>query len=103
MQLHDDKLGKLLTQLTKFQDRRKVTRRELEKLGVSLAHCLKVIRGGRTFSRHIYDMLGKVRKPFFKIRLSRGFQEYVSWWINLAQGFNGKTKILGKFANLQGV
>ena len=43
MQMLDEKLGKLLTQLTKFKDRRKVTRRELEKLGGSLAHCSKVI------------------------------------------------------------
>ena len=45
-----DKLLKLREKLQGFMGIRKATRKELEKLGGLLAHCAKVVQGGRTFS-----------------------------------------------------
>ena len=96
--LPQDKLEKLLRILTVFQGRKKATRREMESLGGLLAHCSKVVKGGRTFCRRIYDCINTVREPYFKIRLSGGFREDIDWWCQFASRFNGSAKILGKFA-----
>ena len=56
---------------------------------------------GATFSRRMYDLMGKVDKPHYKIRLSQGFHEDIQWWIQFAATFNGKAKILGTFVPIQ--
>ena len=98
MSLPQDKLDKLVAILRHFKGRRKATRRDLERLGGLLAHCSKVIRGGRTFCRRIYDSMSSVREPYFKVRLGSGFREDIAWWCDFAATFNGKAKILGRFA-----
>lgn len=98
MSLPQDKLQKLMKTLEILGDRRKATRHEIECLGGLLAHCSKVIKGGRTFCRRIYNSMEGVREPHFKIRLTKGFREDVTWWRNFAAEFNGKAKILGRFA-----
>ena len=96
--LPEDKLCKLLLILRNLQGRRKASRLELERLGGLLAHCAKVIRGGRTFSRRIYDLMGSVRERHYKVRLNEGLREDIAWWLGFARKFNGSASILGKFA-----
>ena len=98
MRLPEDKLRKLVTILEKVRSKRKVSRRELERLGGLLAHCSKVVRGGRTFCRRIYDAIASVREPHFMVRLNRGFREDLEWWRVFSASFNGRARILGKFA-----
>ena len=98
MSLPGDKLQKLVQVLDLTRGRKKLTRRELERLGGYLAHCSKVIKGGRTFCRRIYDAMGTVREPYFKVRIDAGFREDILWWYNFASRFNGKARILGRFA-----
>ena len=98
MRLPEDKLGRLRSILRELGNRRKMSRREMERLGGLLAHCSKVVRGGRTFCRRIYDSICSVREPHFMIRLNKGFREDLAWWEKFAAGFNGKARILGKFA-----
>ena len=98
-----DKMEKLLGILGKFQGKRKATRKELERLGGLLAHCAKVIRGGRTFSRRVYDLIASLREPFYSVRLNAGFREDICWWREFAVGFNGKASMLGKFATIYSV
>ena len=73
LRLPEDKLKKMLDSLQILEGRKKVTRRELERVAGLLAHCSKVIRGGRTFTRRIYDVIGRIREPFYKVRLSDHF------------------------------
>ena len=98
MSLPEDKLLKLIQVLDVTRDRKKLSRRELERLGGYLAHCSKVVKGGRTFCRRIYDAMGTVREPYFKVRIDKGFREDIRWWYGFASQFNGKAKILGRFA-----
>ena len=71
----------------------------MERLGGLLAHFAKVIRGGgRTFSRRIYDLIGTLREPFYKARLNGRFRADIRWWDHFADRFNGKAKMLGRFA-----
>ena len=98
MSLPEDKLQKLIQVLDTTRGRRKLSRRELERLGGYLAHCSKVVKGGRTFCRRIYDAMGSVREPYFKVRIDKGFREDIQWWYSFASQFNGKARILGRFA-----
>ena len=98
MRLPEDKLAKLMLTLDSMKGRSKTTRRELERLGGILAHCSKVVRGGRTFCRRIYDAINSIREPHHKVRLAAGLREDVDWWCGFAACFNGKAKILGCFA-----
>ena len=93
-----DKLEKLKVQLRQFLGRRKATKRELERLAGILAHCCKVIHGGRTFSRRVYDLINSVSKPNFKIRLNSEFRLDLNWWLEFASQFNGRAKVI-KSAN----
>lgn len=93
-----DKLKKLQCVLGWFQDRRRATKKQLERLGGLLAHCAKVIRGGRTFCRRIYDLMATLSKPFYKARLTGSFREDIRWWRDFAEIFNGKAGMIGKFS-----
>ena len=92
--LPEDKLIKLQDVLGRFEGRRRATRRELERLGGLLAHCAKVVRGGRTFSRRVYDIIAQLRKPYYSARLNVGFKEDVGWWRKFVGRFNGKAGIV---------
>ena len=94
MFLPEDKLQKLHELLLWFKFSRKASKKDLEKLGGLLAHCSKVVCGGITFSCRVYDLLGKVKFPYYKVRLSRGLQEDIAWWEQFACRFNGKATIL---------
>ena len=103
LSLPSDKLEKLLILLADFKGKRKARRLELERLAGIMAHCAKVVRGGRTFSRRIYDLIGGVREPYYKTRLNAGFRRDIDWWSKFASTFNGKAAMLGKFAQTLGV
>ena len=81
MRLPEDKLAKLMLTLDSIKGCRKTTRRELEQLGGILAHCSKVVKGGRTFCPQIYDAINSVREPHYKVRLAAGLREGVDWWL----------------------
>ena len=89
-----DKLEKLVVQLKLYMKRRKATRLELEGLGGVLAHCCKVVHGGRTFSRRVYDLIASAKKASHKVRLNEEFRKDLAWWLEFAAKFNGKAKII---------
>ena len=62
LQLPNDKLLKLVSQLKMYLRKRKATRLELEGLRGVLAHCCKVMHGGRAFSRRVYDLIASAKK-----------------------------------------
>ena len=103
LSLPEDKLYKLRKLLEWFVGRKRVTKKDLERLGGLLAHCSKVVKGGRTFSRRIYDLMGPIRKPYFKTRLNKGVREDLAWWRDFSHTFNGKASIIGKFVATKAV
>ena len=94
LRLPEDKMVKLKLVLRSFVHKRKATRRELEQLGGILAHCCKVVRGGRTFSRRVYSLIASVKKATHRVRLNQEFKADVLWWIEFSSMFNGKAKII---------
>ena len=69
----------MLDSLHLLKGRRRASRKELEKVAGLLAHCAKVERGGRTFTRRIYDVIGRLRESYYKARLSAGMKEDLEW------------------------
>ena len=94
LRLPQDKLEKLHNQLESFIRRRKASKSELEGLGGILAHCCKVVKGGRTFSRRVYDLISSVRRNHHKVRLNEEFRLDLKWWLKFAAVFNGKARII---------
>ena len=94
LRLPVDKLEKLVNQLKLYLKRKKATRLELEGLGGVLAHCCKVVHGGRTFSRRVYDLIASAKKAAHKVRLNDEFRKDLCWWLEFASKFNGKAKII---------
>ena len=81
-----------------FRFKKKASKKELHRLEGLLSHCTKVMRGGRTFSRRVYILMAKVKKPFDKIRLSKGFREDMYWWQKYAQTLMAKPS-----SNIRGI
>ena len=83
------KMHKLHTELEFFKNRTRATKTQLQRLCGVLAHCSKVIRGGRTFSRRIIDLLSGLPDGNPRITLSSEFRLDLLWWIEFSKEFNG--------------
>ena len=94
LRLPADKLAKLQTLLKCFMGRQKASKHELESLAGVLTHCCKVIHGGQTFLRRVYNLVASVKKGSHKIRLNEEFRLDLKWWIEFAGTFNDKAKII---------
>ena len=94
LSLPDDKLVKLRKELDFFVDRTRATKKQIQRLCGILAHGAKVIRGGRTFSRRIIDLLSGLGEGNPRIRLSEEFILDLQWWREFAAEFNGQEYII---------
>lgn len=84
------KLQELHAELEFFSGKKRATLKQIQRLCGTLAHCSKVIKGGRTFSHRIIELLKGWHPGVKRIRLSDQFQYDISWWKNFAAIFNGK-------------
>ena len=94
LRLPRDKLVKLKLLLNSFMRKKKATKLELQSLGGILAHCCKVVHGGRTFSRRVYDLIASIKRNHHKVRLTNEFRLDLSWWLEFVAIFNGGARII---------
>ena len=94
LSLPDDKLDKLHHELEYFKDKKRATKRQLQRLCGIVAHATKVVRGGRIFSRRLIAMLKGMREGNPRVRLNDEFHEDLKWWLSFAKYFNGKEHII---------
>ena len=66
LRLPEDKLCRVKKLVNKFAVLKKSTKDKIDELAGLLAHCSKVVRGGRTFCRRIYDLSASVRNRYAK-------------------------------------
>ena len=92
--LPEYKLCKLHHELSFFKGRDRATKRQLQRLCGTLAHCSKVVRGGRTFSRRIIDLLCALPDGNPRISLSNEFKLDLQWWTDFAETFNGTACVI---------
>lgn len=91
-----EKMTKLHKELEFFQGKHRATKKQIQKLCGILSHCSKVVKGGRTFSRRIIDLLKGLPQGNKRIRLSSEFQKDILWWQEFSTVFNG-SNLMTKF------
>ena len=87
------KLTRVKELVKSFAKARYSTKERIDELAGLLAHCSKVVRGGRTFCRRIYDLSSSVRNRYARLTLSEAFREDIRWWRDFMPKFNGKAKL----------
>ena len=86
--LPSDKLVKLHTELSFWENKRTSTKLQMQRLCGVLNFCCKVIRGGRVHMFHMIRLL-KLFNDQRRISLPSSFHEDISWWKSFAIIFNG--------------
>lgn len=89
-----DKMAKMQKELEYFADKTRATKKQIQRLWGVLAHCSKVVKGGRTFSHRLIAMLKGWPTGKKRIRLSREFSYDLAWWRDFSKVFNGKNMMI---------
>ncbi len=92
LRLPADKLERLTLLLHEWAFKRSCLQKELESLIGLLNHACKVIRPGRSFLRRMLDLLHATCHPprgVVPIRLNKGFQSDLAWWLTFTEAWNG--------------
>ena len=87
-------MSKLHSELDFFNGCVRTTKHQIQWLCGILEHCSKVIRGRRTFSRRIIDILSDLPNGNPWITLSSEFKLDLDWWKTFAVSFNGVAAII---------
>lgn len=80
MSLQDRKLERLSQEIEFFKGRSRATIRQLRRLCGIMSYASRVVRGGRTFSRRVIDLLKNLPVGATRIRLSAQFRADLEWW-----------------------
>lgn len=90
------KLDKLKRSLQDLLTRKKENIRTLESVIGLMAFCARARPSARAFLRRFYDLLSsvKVRKPFYKIRITEELKYDITVWLQFLEDFNGECYIL---------
>ena len=92
--LPEGKLTKLRGLLVDFSKKDRCTRKELEVLAGHLAHASMVVRGGRTFSRRVINMVKYLSDDVKVCVVPDWLRDDIHWWISFVDIFNGKARMI---------
>jgi hypothetical protein len=89
--LSSDRLKQLQSQAEHWATRSSCTRRELQSWVGLLSFAAKVVRPGRTFTRHAFSLLSATHhlRKSARISLSPGFTSDMRWWRDFLPRWNG--------------
>lgn len=88
------KVEKMLELVKRFQRKKVVSKKDIQRLTGLLAHCATVVKGGRTFCRRLYDLEKEANRKNSKVvGLTPEAAEDLVWWEKFATMFNGKSTI----------
>ena len=88
------KVSKLKDMITAVLARGRSSKKEFECLGGLVSYCSYVVRGGRTFSRCIFDLAASYSCASKTIPLDNVIIEDLKWWLALCDVFNGRACII---------
>lgn len=94
MSLPDTKLQKLTSELKFFYNRDRATVKQLRRLCGILSYASHVVRGRRTFSRRVIDLLKDLPPDAKRVRLTSQFRRDIAWWCTWAVTFNGTATMI---------
>ena len=89
-----EKVDKLKNFLTTLLEKDAATKKELERVGGLVSHCSYVVRGGRTFSRRIFDLAASYTRHSRSIPLNDAIKADFQWWLSFCTSFNGRACII---------
>ena len=91
LRLPHDKLIRTQELVATWQKKKKSTKRELSSLASQLQHAATVLRAGRTFLRHIFDVQAShaAARPDHHIHLNQGMRSDLAWWNMFLPHWNG--------------
>ena len=90
LSLDDDKLQRLKSELHMFINKKRATKRQLQRLAGLLNWACQCVRGGKFFMRRILDTIRPLKQQYHKARLSGEFYKDVKWWLGYLGTFNGQ-------------
>ena len=88
------KVEKLKLAIETLLGRGSATKKDLECIGGLVSHCSYVVRGGRTFSRHIFDLSASYSRYARSIPLDDPIKADLNWWLRFCGCFNGRACIV---------
>lgn len=89
-----DKLDECRNLCRAFQNKKKITLKELQSIIGKLQFATSVVVPGRPFLRRLIDLTKGIRKPSYKIRLNSGGRADLNMWSEFLDRFNGKSFFL---------
>ena len=92
LSLPQEKVDKLKSSLDYCIGKTYVSKKELQKVGGLMSFCSQVVKGGRTFSRRVFDLCARARNRGV-IKLNVETRKDLQWWRNLCAEFNCKSLI----------
>ena len=101
--LPDRKVDKLKHMVSEFSTRSHATKKELQCLAGHMSHASTVVRGGRTFSRRLLNLIKYIPDSVNSVSLPSWFIPDLCWWKSLVEVFNGSAKIIQSMPEAEGV
>ena len=89
LRLPQEKLNRVQEELEHWQVKKRCTKQELRSLLGLLKHAATVVRPGRTFLRHLYDLLASVKANRHHIYLNTAACSDLAWWFTFLGSWNG--------------
>ena len=93
LRLPEEKLTEIRALILSWLHKKVAVARDLKSLVGKLENACKVVRPGRSFLRHMLDLLHGVHSNRRLIRLSEAFRSDVLWWHTFLEGWNGISMI----------
>ena len=88
------KLQELIEEARTAQNRRSLTKHDLQSLCGKLSWAAQVIYGGRTHLRRLIDATNCLKRPGHRTRLTHDMKLDIQWWMIFAKAHNGRSPIL---------
>ena len=101
LRLPQCKVVRLKSLIYDFAGKDKCTLKDLQVLGGHLSHASTVVRGGRTFSRRIINLMKFLHHSPPVVSLPDWFKDDLQWWLKFVDTFNGHAKIISDSIELE--
>ena len=77
-----------------WAQKRRVSKKDLQRFLGKLNWAARVIRGGRTFMRRLIDLTCKLKAAHHRIWLNSEARADITWWLTSMSVFHGSTKFV---------
>ena len=89
LSLPEHKMQELKALLRDWQGRKPATKKEMQLLAGKLQNAAKVVRPGRCFVRHIYDLTSVRGGQNQRVSLNQQIRSDIQWWLTFMDAWNG--------------